>query len=278
MMTGSYSYRNYRPYGICPAWRKTGVDPGFTTSARIAKRAGYATAFFGKSGMGSRFQRVSTEEGFIEKERFKNYDLTRRTSGPNQLGFDYSFELPGGVQAAPGSTIKMIKPDQSGYATAPKHHDRTLMEDSNWDPTRVGPMLAEKALACIERQTSVSPSQPFFLYYCAQAVHTPHMTPKELGGVKIGVVWYELISAMDIVATIGSVSGQKITEEQAMDSVNLMPLLKQTHGAEGHRFLMHYSEADKAALRLGEWKLHFSVEQLKDLKPTHLFNLNANPG
>ena len=37
---------------------------------------------------------------------------------------------------------------------------------------------------------------------------------------------------------------EAISEEQAMDSVNLMPLLKQTHGAEGHRFLMHYSEAE----------------------------------
>jgi arylsulfatase A-like enzyme len=100
MLTGSYSFRNYKPYGVWGPWAKTGVDPEFTTSARIAKRAGYATAFFGKSGMGGGFKDSGITDTSWE-ERYKKYDLSVRTLGPNQLGFDYSFELPSGIQNAP---------------------------------------------------------------------------------------------------------------------------------------------------------------------------------
>lgn len=381
MLTGSYSYRNYKPYGVWPPWEKTGVDPQFTTSARIAKSAGYATAFFGKSGMGGGFPEVQPKKKFKGKERYKNYDLTNRTLGPNQLGFDYSFELPSGIQNAPlayyqndawypikpDSTFKLIGPDQSGYSTSRKHHDWVEGGDSNWDPTLAGPMLAEKAQAYIERQTSASPDQPFFLYYCAQAVHIPHTPPKELDGVKIagttpgphgdmvreldtmvgmlikslketgvydntlfvftsdngglkadpkaeelghdssngwagfkgtitegghrvpfiaswpgkiapGTKSDEAITALDVVATIASVTGQEISREQVMDSVNLMPFLTQAPDAEGHGVLMHYSAKGNAALRQGDWKLHVYGEKLKNLKPTHLFNLKTNPG
>ena len=40
---------------------------------------------------------------------------------------------------------------------------------------------------------------------------------------------------------------------------------------------MHYSAKGKAALRQGDWKLHIYGKNLKDLEPTHLFNLKTNP-
>lgn len=199
MLTGSYSYRNYKPYGVWGPWEKTGVDPEFTTSARIAKAAGYATAFFGKSGMGGDFKVVDSTTKFPWKDRYKKYDLAVRTNGPNQWGFDYSFELPAGIQnmpfafyengqwmpLKPDSTWKLIGPKQNAYDVSRKHNDLTQIGDSNWDPTLAGPMLAGKARAYIQRQTGKSPDQPFFIYYCTQAVHIPHTPPAELAGVKI---------------------------------------------------------------------------------------------
>lgn len=199
MLTGSYSYRNYKPYGVWATWDKTGVFPRFTTSARIAKAAGYATAFFGKSGMGGDFKVVHPDKEFAWKDRHKKYDLAVRTNGPNQWGFDYSFELPAGIQnqpfafyengqwmpLKPDSTWKLIGPKQNGYDVSRKHNDLTQIGDSNWDPTLAGPMLAEKARAYIQRQVGASPKQPFFMYYCTQAVHIPHTPPEELDGVKI---------------------------------------------------------------------------------------------
>jgi len=379
MMTGSYSYRNYKPYGVWGPWDKTGVDPKFTTSARIAKSAGYATAFFGKSGMGGGFKSNGiTDVAF--KERYKKYDLKERTSSPNQLGFDYSFELPSGIQNAPlayyennawypikaDSTFKVIGPEQSGYVTSRKHNDIEIIGDSNWDPTQAGPMLAKKAAAYIKRQVADSKEQPFFMYYCTQAVHIPHTPAKKLGGTKIagttpgphgdmvreldaqmgvlikslkkagiyentlfiftsdngglrpdpaakklghdsshgftgfkgrimegghrvpffaswpgvissGTKSDEVISALDVVATIAAVTNQEILQEQVMDSLNLLPLFTQAPDAEGHKVLMHYASKGKAALRQGDWKLHLFGKNLKNLKPTHLFNLKTNP-
>jgi arylsulfatase A-like enzyme len=199
MLTGSYSYRNYKPYGVWGPWEKTGLNPESVTSARIAKKAGYATAFFGKSGMGGDFKVVDPDTNFAWKERYKKYDLAVRTNGPNQWGFDYSFELPSGIQNGPfafyengkwmplkpDSTWKLIGPKQNCYDVSRKHNDLEEIGDSNWDPTLAGPMLAEKARAFIRRQTKASPNQPFFVYYCTQAVHIPHTPPKELDGVKI---------------------------------------------------------------------------------------------
>jgi arylsulfatase A-like enzyme len=198
MLTGSYSYRNYKPYGVWGPWDRTGVDPGFTTSARLANAAGYATAFFGKSGMGGGFKSSGITET-THKERYKKYELAARTVGPNQLGFDYSFELPSGIQNAPlayyenngwlplkpDSVFRMIGPEQNGYATSRKHNDWSQIGDSNWDPSLAGPMLAEKARVYIQRQTSEAADQPLFIYFCSQAVHIPHTPPEALDGVPI---------------------------------------------------------------------------------------------
>jgi arylsulfatase A-like enzyme len=198
MLTGSYSYRNYKPYGVWGPWDKTGVYPEFTTSARIVKAAGYATAFFGKSGMGGGFKSSGITDA-AWKDRHKKYDLADRTNGPNQWGFDYSFELPSGIQNTPyafyengrwmplkpDSVLKIIGPEQNRYVDSRKHNDWSGIGDSNWDPTQAGPLLAQKAQAYIRRQAGASPDQPFFIYFCTQAVHIPHTPPAELDGVKI---------------------------------------------------------------------------------------------
>jgi arylsulfatase A-like enzyme len=46
-------------------------------------------------------------------------------------------------------------------------------------------MLANKAVEYINRQIESDPEQPFFMYYCTQAVHIPHTPPEEIDGVKI---------------------------------------------------------------------------------------------
>jgi arylsulfatase A-like enzyme len=380
MLTGSYSFRNYKPYGVWATWDKTGVDPKFTTSARIAKAAGYATAFFGKSGMGGDYAKTGiTETSWAE--RYKKYDLADRINGPNQWGFDYSIELPSGIQNVPyafyengrwmplkpDSAWKVIGPEQNGYNVSRKHNDWAGIGDSNWDPTLAGPILAEKAQAYIRRQVKKSPEQPFFMYYCTQAVHIPHTPPAELDGVKIkgstagphgdmvreldvqvgmlvkalkeaGIYdntlfiftsdngglasdpeagerghdptngWTGLkgavhegghrvpfiavwpgrieagarsdatVSALDVVATLAAVTGQEISRDQVMDSVDLIPLLTGQPDAKGHAVLVHYSQSGRAALRQGDWKLVVHGKELKNLKPVQLFNLKTNPG
>jgi len=197
MLTGNYSWRNYQPFGCWVPFIKTGVDPDFTTSARIAKAGGYATAFFGKWGCGGE---LKTKDG--QEVHYKNKaqaDYCRLYKAANHHGFDYAYELPSGIQGTPlahyengkwdrlrpDSKLVSVGPEQSGYALSRKHRDESFLGDSNWDATIAGPRLAGKAAAYIRKQTSAEPSQPFFIYYCSQAVHIPHTPPKELDGVKI---------------------------------------------------------------------------------------------
>jgi arylsulfatase A-like enzyme len=55
--------------------------------------------------------------------------------------------------------------------------------DSNWMPSKIGPILANKAVNYISK--NANKEKPFFMYYCSQAVHTPHMAAGELNGVKV---------------------------------------------------------------------------------------------
>ena len=73
------------------------------------------------------------------------------------------------------------------------------------------------------------------------------------------------------------VTGQKIQRKQEMDSIDLLPLLQQKPGAKGHEVLVHYSSKGQAALRQGDWKLHVFGKNLKNLKPTQLYNLAKDP-
>lgn len=183
MLTGNYSYRNHSPFGVWKPEADCGIDKGgFTTSARIAKAGGYQTAFFGKWGLGGSW--LSSK-----------VDWEKEDGGALYYGFDYAFELPEGVQNTPyafyenqvwmklkpDSVFTEIDADQTHYSTSKKHLDRGGMADSNWDPTLAGPFLAKKGMEYIAGHAD----QPFYLYYCSQAVHIPHAPPVEIDGIKI---------------------------------------------------------------------------------------------
>ncbi|MGJ8725206.1 MAG: sulfatase family protein [Roseibacillus sp.] len=182
MMTGNYPYRNHSPFGVWTPHSDSGIEPNFTTIARIAKAGGYQTAFLGKWGLGD-----ST------KSRKKGFE--KLAKGALHFGFDYALELPQGIQGYPfafyenqewmklgdDSEFADVGPKQNGYHDSKKHNDLVGIGDSNWDPTQAGPILANKAVDYIEGHAD----KPFFLYYCSQAVHIPHTPVSELDGVKI---------------------------------------------------------------------------------------------
>ncbi|VGO20488.1 sulfatase family protein [Pontiella sulfatireligans] len=183
MLTGNYSYRNHNSFGVWTPEAESGIEPGgFTTSARIAKAGGYQTAFFGKWGLGSSWL-----------SKIENWE--KEDGGALHFGFDYACELPEGIQnkpyafyenqvwmkLGPDSVMKELDADQTCYATSKKLNDRGGMGDSNWDPSKAGPVLAKKGMEYIKKHAG----NPFFMYYCSQAVHIPHEPPVELDGIKI---------------------------------------------------------------------------------------------
>ncbi|WP_111708870.1 sulfatase family protein [Lutibacter citreus] len=186
MLTGNYSFRNQRPYGVWSPDADALIDSNnFTTIARIAQKGGYATAFFGKWGLGGSW-------------KIKNkVNWEKEDGGALTYGFDYAVELPEGIQNKPyafyenqvwmklkeDSVLKELDADQTGYSTSKKHKTRGGVGDSNWDPKQAGPVLVGKAVDYIKNQAKSK--KPFYMYYCSQAVHIPHEPPAEFNGKKI---------------------------------------------------------------------------------------------
>ncbi|WP_075589674.1 sulfatase family protein [Labilibacter marinus] len=190
MMTGNYIHRNTpTPWGVWQPAIDAGIEPKFTTIARIAKEGGYTTAFLGKWGLGGEW------DGWPKEHE----DYQTMEKGAQYYGFDYSLELPQGVQNKPyvfyengkwmkikdNSKLVHIPFEQTKYESKEKNKNRDGIGDSNWDPMLAGPILTNKAVDYINQQGQAKDAKPFYLYYCSQAVHVPHTPAKELDGIKL---------------------------------------------------------------------------------------------
>jgi len=206
MLTGNYPYRKEgSPWGSWNPWTDTGIEPEHTTIANIARTGGYATAFFGKWGCGGQLYDSVTGEPFsrneLEQLDFSDpADFAHFTSifkSANHHGFDHALELCRGIQTGPFAFFENgnwmpISEDSRFGRVGPDQHlvDKDLgpfseIGDSNWDPRLVGPLLTAKATDYIRQRVIESPSEPFFLYFCSQAIHDPHTPPEHLGETPI---------------------------------------------------------------------------------------------
>ncbi|WP_075601848.1 sulfatase family protein [Saccharicrinis aurantiacus] len=202
IMTGNSCYRSTAGWGVWGGYSKPVIRENQLTLGRLMKQANYNTAFIGKWHIGTGFpQKDNPEHLFISNRQEKRnprvpVDITKIKIGPKQLGFDYSLSLPAGIQNVPyaiyenhewlklreNSEIKVI--DQDYYTKlGVDHFNKPGWGDSNWDPSEMGPLLAKKGVEYIAKHAKQE--KPFFMYYCSQAVHTPHAPPAEINGVKI---------------------------------------------------------------------------------------------
>lgn len=200
IMTGNLNYRSPLPWGVWSGYAKSVFTPSTLTLGRLMQEANYNTAFFGKWHLGTSFRKKSNpNEVYVlnRKEMDLDVDITRIIGdGPGQNGFDYDFTLPSGIQNVPYAAYENdhwypLKPDSKIGIIDSAHMNNLGLElekkeglgDSNWEPRDIGPLLVGKAVDYISNHAK--DQKPFFMYYCSQAVHTPHAAPKELNGVKI---------------------------------------------------------------------------------------------
>jgi arylsulfatase A-like enzyme len=199
IMTGNNCYRSYAPWGVWGSYQPSPINENQLTLGKLMKNAGYATSFFGKWGFGMDF--ASKEDSnkvyrSARKEHETEVDITKVIDkGPVQNGFDYSFMYPAGIQAEPyavyengvmmplneKSEIVMITQENMSKINV-KLDKKEGLGDSYWNPYNSGSLLVNKAINFIENTTE---KQPFFMYYCSQAVHLPHTPSKILNGKKI---------------------------------------------------------------------------------------------
>jgi len=199
IMSGNHCYRSHAPWGVWGGYGASSLNKKQTNLGKLMKQANYQTAFFGKWHMGTRFYEKGTNTFFRSKHKeiSKNVDITKIVDdGPTQNGFDYSVTLPSGIQNEPYAIYENDKWLKLRKKSTIKIIDKKYMEaiggtlkkkvglgDSNWNPSEIGPILINKAVNYISEKANKE--NPFFMYYCSQAVHVPHMAAPKLDGVKI---------------------------------------------------------------------------------------------
>ncbi len=201
IMTGSHCYRSYAPWGVWGSYQPSPIEEDQLTLGKLMKRAGYKTSFFGKWGFGMDFAKKDDPTEVYRSPRMKheiNVDITKVIDkGPVQNGFDYSFMYPAGIQAEPYAVYENGKmmPIKEDSEIVLITNERTKkmgfkldkkegLGDSNWNAFNAGELLANKAVNFIKSATEDT-TQPFFMYYCSQAVHKPHTPSKVLNGKEI---------------------------------------------------------------------------------------------
>lgn len=199
IMTGNSCYRSPFPWGVWGPYEKSPIKPDQLTLGKVMKQAGYKTAFFGKWHLGGDYYRKDDPGTIYRGPRNKpelDVDITQIIEGPRQKGFDYSLTFPAGIQNVPYAVYENhqwmpLKEDSEiGYISQEnmskigvKLDKSEGLGDLNWDPHDMGPLLVNKAVDYIQKHAKQE--DPFFIYYCSQAVHLPHTPPRELNGQKI---------------------------------------------------------------------------------------------
>ncbi|MGC6424843.1 MAG: sulfatase family protein [Lentimonas sp.] len=215
VMSGKNNYRSPFPWGVWNSFYEGAIKVGDTTLGTVARDAGYRTGFVGKWHLGMNFRKLEGEgyyRGNDKDENVVNADMTEIAyGGPKDMGFDYGYSLPTGIQGplylayenekwAPFHKDSKIVAYNSKNAKDPAtvteadkagvgvSGNLTIsdkgpgMGDSHWDTSKIGEILATKASDFIDANSG---DEPFFLYYCSPHAHRPHIPPVEMFGEKV---------------------------------------------------------------------------------------------
>jgi arylsulfatase A-like enzyme len=214
-LTGSNPYRNGRPGGSWNIDFSCGFHAGaehlpegrHLTVAEVLGRAGYRSAFLGKMHLGGTVRDSAGTPIRAERE-IGRMDFSRGIEHfPNEHGFDYALGIPSGLQHEPfaffengrylpidpkdpvdnRSTRRWVngryEVSDNGTSEIVEHPpERPGVGDRNYDSSQVGQVLADSAVAWIDRHVeSKDAPAPFLLYFASQAIHVPHTPPRRFG-------------------------------------------------------------------------------------------------
>ncbi|TLX75789.1 arylsulfatase [Labilibacter sediminis] len=217
MLTGSYPYRSSQAGG---AWNISSPsvfnDPHRHTKAgrkitiaEVLQSEGYRTAFLGKSHLGGDVRDI---EGRLirKKDEISKMDFSKGVSNSiNEIGFDYSYFLPSGIQHEPfaffenglyapfnpnkpatNESTKLWKNGKykmtNGISQIVEHAKNTGVGDEDYNSSQTGIMITNKAISFIDTHLQQNKNQgeekPFLIYFASQAIHVPHTPPNDFDG------------------------------------------------------------------------------------------------
>ena len=102
VMTGNYPWRGRLENGTWMFHQRSQILDGQTTLGQLMRGAGYETAFLGKVHLGGTVFSATTKKPVSWKYDYRDIDFSRKwKDGPSDLGFDFSYSLPQGIQGPP---------------------------------------------------------------------------------------------------------------------------------------------------------------------------------
>jgi arylsulfatase A-like enzyme len=191
VMTGNYPWRGRLENGTWMFHQHSQILDGQATLGQLMQTAGYSTAFFGKVHLGGTVFSTTTKKPVSWKYDYHDIDFSRKwKDGPSDLGFDFTYSLPQGIQGPPyiafrngfldGNPDDLIewKPGTYGDSVIPTNGFGL----KQWDSSVAGPNLIREATGFIDRHVEADTCKPFFMHYCTESCHIPHTPPKTLAG------------------------------------------------------------------------------------------------
>lgn len=222
ILTGRYAWRSRLKDGVLWGYDPPLIEKERTTVASFLGENGYATACIGKWHLGLDWQSKNPElpikriqwNEVIPKGEDSNVDFSKKASGPNAIGFDYSYIIPASLDMAPYVYLENDKPTALPLAyTEGKSEDkdgrgviwRAGEMDESFDFYNVLDNFTNKATNYIEEQSKNE--SPFFLYFPLTAPHTPWLPPDAVNGKSNAGKYGDFVSMVDdvvgrVVATL----------------------------------------------------------------------------
>ena len=218
ILTGRYAWRSRLKEGVLWGYDPPLIEADRTTVASFLKDNGYNTACIGKWHLGLGWQAKNPELPIakyewnreFEEGADSNVDFGKKVSGPNTLGFDYSYIIPASLDMTPYLYLENEKATELPKAyTAGKSQDvdgRGVF----WRPGEVAPSfdfynvlghLTDKATDYIVQQKTNK--EPFFLYFPLTAPHTPWLPTDEVNGISQAGLYGDFVALVD--KTVGQV-------------------------------------------------------------------------
>jgi arylsulfatase A len=159
MLTGNLPWRGRSTGGTWGFNVPSHIMPGQKTVAQLLKTSGYRSAMFGKAGIGGFWGTVPGAK-------------PEKTPAPIEWGFDYSFLIPRGHQSKPHAFF------ENGISTVKLQNQ----SDPEWDASKVGARLLEKAYAFLDDHQAHHKDAPFYMHFCTDGAHSPYDPAETLNG------------------------------------------------------------------------------------------------
>ena len=197
ILTGRYAWRSRLKTGVLWGYDQPLIEENRPTVASFLKSNGYTTACIGKWHLGLGWQAKDINKPIakyewdlvFEEGADSNVDFTKKVSGPNELGFDYSYIIPSSLDMTPYLYLENGKAVElpTSY-TAGKSQDKDG-RGVIWRPGEVAPdfvfenvldNITKKTVSFIDEQKDEE--TPFFLYFPLTAPHTPWLPIGDANG------------------------------------------------------------------------------------------------